>query len=104
MLRQRDRVVGAVVQPEVRERAQAAPVPAVIERDRAIAGRGQRFVLVEPVEVRGRGPAVEQQQRRPVAARVAHEELTAARDFRFVARLIHVTRSLVADMAIDPSS
>ena len=73
-------VVGAVLEVEVLQRADAAPVAAVIEREHAEAGVRQRSVLRVPVEVRRHGPAVQQQHGRPVAAAVAHEALAPAGD------------------------
>ena len=77
VLRQRDRVVGAILQPEVGERAQPAPVPAVVERNHAVAGRGQRAVLVvdqlrSAVAVQPCSSTRAAARRRPCRARRAH--------------------------------
>jgi hypothetical protein len=72
-------VVGAVGEAERLGRSQPAAVAAVIEREHAIAGAGERVVRRDPVEVGRHHPAVQEQERRAVAAGVAQEELAAAR-------------------------
>ena len=76
---QRGRVVGAVLQPERRAAAQAAPVPAQVGGEHPVAGPGQRGVLAAPVQVAGEHPPVHEQQHRPGAAGVAQEHLAAVR-------------------------
>ena len=73
-------VVGAVDEAERRRAAQPAAVAAVVEREDAVPGAAQRVVDRDPVEVGRHHPAVQEQQRRAVAAGVAQEELAAARD------------------------
>jgi hypothetical protein len=91
-------VVGAVGQAEWLGRAQAAAVAAMVEREHAEAGAGERVVHRDPVEVGRHHPAVQEQERRAVASRVAYEELAAAGDVddaagrRLERRLGHVPR------------
>ena len=72
-------VIGAVGQPEGRQRAQPARVAAVVEGQHAVAGIGERTVGGVPVEVGAHHPAVQQQDGGAVAAGVAQEELAAVR-------------------------
>ncbi len=73
-------VVGAVLQAEGLRRADPATVAPVIDGQDPVAGLGQRRVDPDPVEVGRGGPAVQEQQRRAVAAGVAQEDLPAVRD------------------------
>jgi hypothetical protein len=64
----------------VLRRAQPAAVAAVVDGEDAVAGVAQRVVHGDPVEVRRDHPPVQEQERRAVAAGVAHEELAAPGD------------------------
>ena len=52
------RVGGAVGEPERRQRTHPAAVPAVVDREHAVAGLDERHVAGVPVEVGARHPAV----------------------------------------------
>jgi len=63
-----DGIVGAVLQPEPLLRADSRTVAAMIERDDAVSF-SERLVALEPIEVGGCGPSVEQDDGRLGVAR-----------------------------------
>ena len=69
-------VGGAVGEPERHERPQAAAVPAMVDREHAIAGLGEIAVGAEPVEVGGRDPAVQQHHRRAPSPPVSRRNIS----------------------------
>ena len=78
----RDRVVGAVLEPERAARSQPPAVTTLVERHDAPT-LGQRRVAGEEVEVGGRSPTVQEDQRRRArrAGGVPHEQRPETRQF-----------------------